>query len=315
MSRCWLLLIFIFVAHAQQGTGELRLSVKDASGAPMPARAGLVSQATHTEQTVDIPADGRYSFKNLPFGFYRLLVSRTGFASSSELIEVRSEIPQSHTVALVIQRIETEVKVTEADTLVDPDRTGGSYYVGARQVKERPAGLAGRDMINLVAQQPGWLLEANGVLHPRESEYATQYVVNGFPVQDNRSPAFAPSMEVDDVQSVKAYTSGIPAEFGRKVGGVVEVNTQRNASPGFHGAASVEFGSFDTVGGLLSGQYVAGRTTAGVTGEGFLTNRYLDPPVTQNFTNHGSSTSFTGSLERDLDDANRVRLSASRRET
>ena len=212
----------------------------------MPARAELVSQATHTEQRVDIPADGRYSFKNLPFGFYRLLVSRPGFASSSELLEVRSELPQSHSVTLGIERIETEVKVTEADTLIDPDRTGGSYYVGARQVQERPAGLAGRDMINLVAQQPGWLLEANGVLHPRESEYATQYVVNGFPVQDNRSPAFAPSMEVDDVQSVKAYTSGIPAEFGRKVGGVVEVNTQRNRRPDFTAPRVVEGGSFAT---------------------------------------------------------------------
>jgi len=264
---------------------------------------------------VDIPTDGRYSFKNLPFGFYRLQVSRPGFVPTSELIEVRSELPQSHSVSLGIERIETEVKVTEADTLVDPDRTAGSYYVGARQVQERPAGLPGRDMINLVAQQPGWLLEANGVLHPRESEYATQYVVNGFPVQDNRSPAFAPSMEIDDVQSVKAYTSGIPAEFGRKVGGVIEVNTQRNSSPGFHGTASLQGGSFATTGGFLSGQYVAGRTTAGLTGEGFVTDRYLDPPVQQNFTNHGSSTSFTGSLERDLDDANRVRLSASRRET
>jgi hypothetical protein len=315
MSRWWLFPLFVLAALAQQGTGELRLTIKDPTGAPMPARADLVSQATHTEQAIDIPADGRYSFKNLPFGFYRLLISRAGFVSSSELIEVRSELPQSRTVTLGIQRIETEVKVTEADTLIDPDRTGGSYYVGAQQVQERPSGSPGRDMINLIAQQPGWLLEANGVLHPRESEYATQYVVNGFPVQDNRSPAFAPSMEADDVQSVKTYTSGIPAEFGRKVGGVVEVNTQRNSSPGFHGTATVQGGSFATAGSFLSGQYVAGRTTVGVTGEGFITDRYLDPPVQQNFTNHGSSTSFTGSLERDLDDANRVRFSASRRET
>ncbi len=316
MSRCGLLLLLcLSAAMAQQGVGELRLTIRDASGAAMGAQADLTSQSTHTEQSVDVPADGRYSFKNLPFGFYRLHVARAGFGPSAELIEVRSEVPQTHTVTLGIQRIETEVKVTEADTLIDPDRAGGSYYVGARQVQERQAGLAGRDMINLVAQQPGWLLEANGVLHPRESEYATQYVVNGFPVQDNRSPAFAPGMEVDDVQSVKAYTSGIPAEFGRKVGGIVEVNTVRNASAGFHGLASLQGGSFAALGGFLSGQYVAGRTTAGLSGEGFATDRYLDPPVLQNYTNHGSSTSLTGSLERDLDDNDRVRFSATRRGT
>jgi hypothetical protein len=315
MSRCCLLLFLVHAAFAQQGTGELRLTIKDVSGAPMAAHAELIGQATHTEQNIDVPVDGRYSFKNLPFGFYRLRVSRAGFVASSELIEVRSELPQAHTVTLGIEGIETEVKVTEADTLVDPDRTGSSYHLGERQVQERQSGLAGRDMINLIAQQPGWLLEANGVLHPRESEYATQYIVDGFPVQDNRSPAFAPSMEIDDVQAVKAYTSGIPAEFGRKIGGVVEVNTQRNVSPGFHGAAGLQGGSFGTVGGFLSGQYVAGRTTAALTGEGFVTDRYLDPPVEQNFTNHGSSTSFTGSLERDLNDADRVRFSASRRAT
>ena len=302
-------------ASAQTAGGELRLTVQDASGAPMPAHAALVNQATHTEQRVDLPADGRYIFKNLPFGFYRLEISRSGFAADAELVEVRSEIPQARKITLGVLPIETAVEVTESETLVDPSRTGAAYYAGERQIRERPAGLPGRDMINLLAQQPGWILEANGVLHPRESEYDTQYVVNGFPVEDNRSPAFAPSVEADDVEAVKAYTSGIPAEFGRKLGGVIEVTTDRNSNPGFRGLAVLQGGSFDTLGGFLSGQYTAGRTTGTVTAEGFSTDRYLDPPVVNNFTNHGASSSFTATLERDLDDADRVRLSGSRRET
>ena len=151
-------------------------------------------------------------------------------------------------------------------------------------------------------------------LHPRESEYETQYVVNGFPVEDNRSPAFAPSVEADDVQALKIYTSGIPAEFGRKVGGVIEVNTDRNASPGFHGTAVLQGGSFATAGGYLSGQWVAGRTTVSLSTESFLTDRFLDPPVLANYTNHASAASFTGTLERDLTDASRIRISASHRE-
>jgi len=97
MSRClaWLCLLLSPSAFAQRGTGEFRLSVVDAAGAPMAARADLVSQATHTDQSVDLAPDGRYVFKNLPFGVYRLLVSRNGFVSSTELIEVRSELPQT----------------------------------------------------------------------------------------------------------------------------------------------------------------------------------------------------------------------------
>jgi hypothetical protein len=136
MSR-GVLMLFLVVCSAfgQRGTGEIRLTVVDAAGAPMPARADLVSQSTHTEQSVDTAADGRYSFKNLPFGVYRLLVTRGGFVASAQLIEVRSELPLAHTVTMGIQPIATELKVTEADTLIDPDRSAGSYYVGARQVK------------------------------------------------------------------------------------------------------------------------------------------------------------------------------------
>jgi hypothetical protein len=314
-ARLFSILLLVSCALAQRGTGELRLSVKDPTGASVAATVELVNQSTDTRQSVNVPADVRYSFKNLPFGFYRLLVTRSGFTPASELIEIRSEAPQNHEVSLGIQPIETAVKVVESDTLIDPNRTGTAYYVGSKEVQERQMGRPGHDLIDLVTKQPGWLVEANGVLHPRESEYETQYIVNGFPVQDNRSPSFAPSMEADDVQSMKIYTSGIPAEFGKKLGGVIEVTTDRNTSPGFHGLAVAQGGSFDTASGFLSGQYVAGRTTTSVSGSGFLTDRYLDPPVQANFTNHGSSTSFTGTLERDLTDSDRLRVSATHRAT
>jgi hypothetical protein len=298
---------------AQRGTGELRLSVADATGAAVAASAELVNESAATRQKVDLAAGVRYSFKNLPFGFYRLLVTHSGFSPSSELIEIRSEAPLNHDVRLGILPIETAVTVVESDTLIDPARTGAVSYVGSAAIQQRQTGRPGHDLIDLVTKQPGWVLEANGVLHPRQSEYETQYIVNGFPVQDNRSPSFAPSMEADDVQSMKIYTSGIPAEFGKKLGGVIEVTTDRNSSPGFHGLATAQGGSFDTASGFLSGQYVAGRTTTSLSGGGFLTDRYLDPPVQGNFTNHGSSASFTGTLERDFTDADRLRVSATHR--
>lgn len=303
---------FVF---AQRGTGELRLAVKDASGAAVAASVELVNEATNTRQDLVLPSDGRYSFKNLPFGFYRVLVFHPGFAQVSELIEVRSEVPQNHEVVLGILPIETTVQIVESATMVDPDRTGSASYVGSQEVKERQIGLAGRGITDLVVKEPGWFVEANGVLHPRESEYQTQYIVDGFPILDNRSAAFAPGMEADNVQSMKIYTSGIPAEFGRKLGGVIEVTTDRNSSPGFHGVAEAQGGSFGTAGGFAATQYTAGRTTATVSANSFLTDRYLDPPVLPNFSNHGSSTSFTGMVERDFTESDRLRVSATHRAT
>jgi len=311
------ILAFLFVTglFGQSGVGELRLFVKDSAGAGVAGAVELVNESTKTRQVVDLPPEGRYSFKNLPFGFYRLLVKSPGFVTSPELIEVRSAMPLMHEVTLSIEAIKTSVEVTESDTLIDPNRTDAAHYVGSEEIKSRAGGLAGRGLLDLVVMQPGWTLEANGILHPRQSEYDTQFVVNGFPVYDNRSPAFAPTVDADNVESMKVYTSGIPAEFGQKLGGVVEVNTQRNTSPGLHGAAVVQGGSFGAVGGFLSGQYVAGRNTATLASEGFLTEHYLDPPVTENFTNHASNTSFTGALERDLTDSDRLRIAVSHRQT
>ena len=136
--------------------------------------------------------------------------------------------------------------------------------------------------------QPGWLYEGNAVLHPRGSEYQTQFVVDGIPLTDNRSPSFGPEIEADDVQSMSIYTAGIPAEYGRKMGGVVELNTLQDPQPGFHGQVVLSGGSFDTAGAFAQGQYVWGKNTLGGSASGSMTDHYLNPVVPQNYTNTGT---------------------------
>jgi hypothetical protein len=300
---------------AQSSMGELRIQVKDAAGAGMAAHAELVSQASATRLAVDLPSDGHYTFRALPFGSYRLSVTHSGFAALNEAVEIRSAVPLSRELVLSVEAVKTEVTITDSSTLVDTRANNAAYHVGAAELRDRASGTPGRGLIDLIAMQPGWTLEANGVLHPRESEYDVQYVVNGFPLYDNRSPAYAASVGAEEAESMKVYAGGIPAEFGQKLGGVVEVNTQRNTSPGFHGTVIAQGGSFGTESGYASAQYVAGRTTGTLTGEGFLTDRYLDPPTLDNYQNHASNTGYTGTLERDISDADRMRLSFVQRRT
>jgi hypothetical protein len=231
------------------------------------------------------------------------------------LIEIRSVLPITREIKLTVNPVQSVIEVKDSETLVAPDRTAAAYYTGSREIKERRMAQPGRGLIDLAVMQPGWTIEANGILHPRESEYDTQFIVDGFPVLDNRSPAFARPIEADDVESMVQYTSGIPAEFGDKLGGVIELNTVRNTSPGFHGVYIAQGGSFDTLSSYLSGQYLSGKTTVSASGEGFLTDRYLDPPTTRNYTNHASSTSFTGSIEQDFTNSDRLRVSVINQQT
>ena len=77
------------------------------------------------------------------------------------------------TVKLAIQAASTIVNVTEVPTLLDAHRTGVVYSVGAQQVKEQQSSIPARGVLDLVNMEPGWIFEANGVLHPRGSEYQT----------------------------------------------------------------------------------------------------------------------------------------------
>ncbi|HSP67704.1 MAG TPA: TonB-dependent receptor, partial [Bryobacteraceae bacterium] len=164
-------------------------------------------------------------------------------------------------------------------------------------------------------QQPGWLLEANGILHPRGSEYAVQYVIDGIPLYDNRSPSFAQTLGADEFESMTVRTANYPAEFGRKLGGVIEVNTQHDLRDGLHGQASFQGGSFSQLSGFGSVQYARGRNSMSLSSEGMSTNRYLDPPVLENYTNYGSGGGGSARFDRTWSAADSTRFYVQSRRT
>src|SRR5271165_1427694 len=261
--RRLLLLFFIsgFPLFGQSNTGELRLVVRDPSGLGVKSLVELVCEANQFKQTFETDDSGNLVAKRLPFGVYRLRVEHSGFAAFADSVEIRSAIPFVFAAKLSIAASSTSVVVKDSDTLIDPYRTGTIYRIGTDMIETRVESLPGRSLQDLVNSQPGWLYEGNAVLHPRGSEYQTQFVVDGVPLQDNRSPSFGNEIEADDVQSMSIYTAGIPAEYGRKMGGVVEVNTIQDSDPGLRGQMVLSGGSFDTGGAFAQAQYVWGQNT------------------------------------------------------
>src|SRR5258706_6997187 len=296
-------------SSAQDRSGELRLSVADAFGAALQAHGTLISQANHFELAFDTSPSGEYTARKLPLGSYKLTLEETGFAPYIALIEIRSELPLKLSAALAVASVTQTVNVQDSDTLMDTINTGTTYQLGAVVLRDWTATVPGRQAIDVVQSQPGWLVEANGVLHPRGSEYDTQYVMDGLPILNNRSPAFSASEYLEDVQSVKVYTSGIPAEFGRKIGGVIETVTDRNPARAVHGTVILGGGSFSTANAYLGTSYYDGRNVFGLSMESARTDRFLDPPVLQNFTNRATMAGVKGSYERDLTPQDRLRFS------
>jgi hypothetical protein len=206
LSNLAVLLMMAIPLSAQQQSGELRLRVVDSTDAPLLISGELVGEATQVRRQFSTDADGLQTLTALPFGVYRLRIAREGFQPSTSLIEIRSELPLTYRVVLGVLPIQTEADVSDTATLLNPDRTGASQQIGSSTLRDRPASTPARAIIDLVNAQPGWLLEANGVLHPRGSEYGVQYVFDGLPLLDNRSPNFAPSPDIDQVQSMIVRT-------------------------------------------------------------------------------------------------------------
>ena len=179
----WLALFFLITATAfgQSTSGELRLKVTDPSGLGVKATVLIVSDANQYRNTLATNDQGMLDVQRLPYGIYRLEISQPGFASMSVSVEIRYSLPTEYAIQLKLPTVNQSVTVSAADTLIDPDQAGAVSQIGSDVIQDRLSSLPGRSFQDLVNSQPGWLYEGNAVLHPRGSEYQTQFVVDGIP--------------------------------------------------------------------------------------------------------------------------------------
>ena len=294
---------------AQSNSGELRLRVTDPSGRGMRTTVHLLSDANQYRNALQTDDQGNLDVHRLAYGHYELEVEQAGFAPVLEKLMIHSSLPTAHLIRLKISTVTQSVTVNGAETLIDPDQAGSVNQIGSDQLQHRLSSIPGRGLQDLVNSQPGWLYEGNAVLHPRGSEYQTQFVLDGIPLTDNRSPSFGPELEADDVQSMSIYTAGIPAEYGRKMGGVVEVNTVQDAQPGLHGEVVLSGGSFTSANAFGKAQYGWGANTLGGSASGSRTDHYLNPVVPQNYSDTGTLGDFAARYERDFTANDRSALS------
>jgi hypothetical protein len=308
MKSCLILLLYAVPLFAQSNSGELRLKVIDPGGLGVRTAVQISSKANRYRNTLTTSDQGSLDVQRLPYGLYQLEIRQPGFAGISESIEIHSSILTEHTVQLKLPTVNESVTVSAANTLIDPDQAGSVNQIGSDLIQNRVSSIPGRSLQDLVNSQPGWLYEGNAVLHPRGSEYQTQFVIDGIPLTDNRSPSFGPAIDADDVQSLSIYTAGIPAEYGRKMGGVIEVNTLQDAQPGFHGQVVLSGGSFDSAGASAQGQYAWDNNTFGGSASGSMTDHYLNPVVPQNYSNTGTLGDFSVNYEHDLTEKDRLRF-------
>jgi hypothetical protein len=303
------LLLFGPTVFAQARIGTVQGVVKDPGGALVPnAQITVTQPVTGYHQTTQTDAQGSFKLVNLPFNTYKVRAEATGFQPAEESIDLESTVPLNVELSLSLEQTTAAVTVTtETGAMLEPDRTSSDTDI-AQTILERPVGAApSRAIESIVASTPGFVTDDNGRMHPRGSESQVQYVVDGVPITDNLSAIFSTSLDARTLRTVEVLTGGIPAEFGDKLAGVINVNTRSGLEGPTQGGISFSGGSFST-----------GETAVDFSTHtkklGFLTNlsastsqRYLDPPTLDNFHNFGRTGKGFFRLDYQFDANNTLR--------
>jgi hypothetical protein len=85
---CYSLLLF-----GQSNTGELRLTITDSSGLGLKSTVELVSTANQYRYTFTTDDHGNLDAKRLPYGIYQIQIQASAFATVSESVDIRSDLP------------------------------------------------------------------------------------------------------------------------------------------------------------------------------------------------------------------------------
>src|SRR2546423_1929379 len=306
---CGILLPLSLTVLAQTRIGSIQGVVKDPTSALVPNAQVTVSQpVTGYRQTTQTDAEGVFKLVNVPFNTYKVRVEAAGFQPAEQSVDLETTVPLHLEMSLSLEETTAAVTVpTGCAAMLELDRTSSDTDF-SQTILERPLGAApSRAIESIVASTPGFVTDDNGRMHPRGSESQVQYVVDGVPVTDNMSAIFSTSLDTRTLRTVEVLTGGIPAEFGDKLAGVINVNTRSGLEGPTQGGLSFSGGSFST------GEVAADFSTH-TKKLGFLTNlsastsqRYLDPPTLENFHNFGRTGKGFFRLDYQFDANNSLR--------
>ena len=171
----------------------------------------------------------------------------------------------------------SSVDVTAAIDQLDTGHAQTSLTLGRQAIEDLPEAYKA-DIPTLVKHLiPGAVEGHDNFIHLKGNELSLHLFVDGIAFLDNPQAHFSPGFAPQAIESVNVITGGMPAEFGNRLGGVLDIVTKSGRSVG---GGSVMIGA-GTIGGRNAAvEYGTGRGEWDVYyyGSGFSDGRYLNPP-------------------------------------
>jgi hypothetical protein len=241
LAALFAVLLLALPAAAQEQTGSIQGSVKDAQGGVLPGvTVEAKNVATGAVQTTVTGEAGIYRFPALPPGRYEISANLSGF-SPAKNPNVILPLGQVLTIdlSMTIAGVAETVQVTGESPLIDVRQNASVAVVSSERIDRIPKG---RDFTDVLKAVPGANIEARagGVSVGGASGSENRFVVDGIDTTNLQNGSSGKTYVFDFIQEVQVKTAGYNAEFPGATGGVVNALTKTGTNA-FHGSAGVYY--------------------------------------------------------------------------
>ena len=276
----------VATALAAQTTGRIEGRIVDDAGAPLPGVAVVATgPSLPGEARIQSADDGSFRMVNLPPGVYTVNAALDGF-NTVEQRDVKVGIDRTVSLELTMVAAFTgEVTVLSEAPVVDVTNATSGVSVSAETFEKLP--LA-RDFYAIAQIASGAATDAVGTTFYGSTGAENQYVIEGLNTTGGRYGDEGKTLNFDFIQEVEVKTGGLPAEYGRLTGGLINAITRS-------GGNEIEGSAF---GFYQGGDLQSDNSTASETPETQATVQDIDSQYDVGFTLGGAFVEERGG--RDL---------------
>src|SRR5579863_6302860 len=298
VTICAFLLFAWDGARAQVNTVNVSGTVLDPQGlAVKSARLTLKNLATGAERTSTTDDNGRYEIIGVPPGNYSMTVEAAGFATlNNSLMTLTLGATAEYNPQLQLKSSAQTVSVEAAPELVDTAKTDVSTTINQRQINDLP--INGRNYINftLLNSQAArddtpsiGAAPTSGLNFGGQRARSNEVSVDGADAVDNSVNGVRATVSQEAVQEFQVITSNYMPEYGRAMGGVVNIVT-KSGSNEVHG---------DVFGFLRDGAIQARNPFSVAASFNPQTESFGTVPVKQSYTRVQGGATIGGPIQKD----------------
>lgn len=242
----------VWCATAQESIqyGSISGHVEDPSGAVVQgAKITSTRKDTNISSSLLTDKDGRFRFPYLSVGEYEISVQYPGFTVTTRTVNVRMGSAFELPIVLSVAASQNQVDVNAQADLLEAARTQIAGTVSQAEVSNLP--LNGRNFLDLALLVPGVsptntaanqlfaetsAVPGQGISVGSQRNFSNSFIIDGLSNNDDAAGLTGAFYGLDVVNEFQVVTSGGQAEFGRALGGYVNMVT-RSGSNILHGDA------------------------------------------------------------------------------